>query len=104
MIKLEIRAAHYDLDDSLRSRIEDGIGGLDKYLDTLEHGQVTLGWEGGPNEQTKVDARLWGAGVQFEAEDTDWKAVTAVDQTRDKLKTQIRRDHGKHDSERGRRR
>jgi len=100
MIKLEINAAHYDLDGSLRSRIEDHFGGLDEYLDTLEHGQVTISWVGGPNEQTKVNARVWGPGVQFEGSDTDWKAVTAVDQTGHKLETQIRRAHGIHISER----
>lgn len=103
MIKIEINAAEYDLDDDLKSRIERVFGGLDEYMDTLENGDVIITWVGGSNEQTKVRARVWGPGVHFEASDTDWKSVTAVDQTRDKLKTQIRREHGKEDSERGRR-
>jgi ribosomal subunit interface protein len=104
MIKIEINAADYDLHEDLKTRIENGFGGLDEYMEALEHGDVILTWVGGANEQTKVHARVWGPGVEFTATDTDWKSVTAVDQTRDKLKTQIRREHGKKDSERGRRR
>ena len=92
MIKLRIEAEGYDLSDDLRSRIEDRIGGLDEYMDTLTDGRVTVSWEGGKNEQTKVRAQVWGGGSKFEGSDTAWKAI---DQTREKLSSQIRREHSK---------
>jgi ribosome-associated translation inhibitor RaiA len=42
MIKLEIDADSYDLSDELKSRIEDRIGGLDEFMDTLTEGHVTV--------------------------------------------------------------
>ena len=104
MIRLEIGTEDYDLDSDLKSRIEDKIGGLDEYMDTLDEGHVTVSWEGGPNEQTRVRAQVWGPGHKFEGSDTDWKPVTAIDKTRQKLETQIRRAHQKQISERDRRR
>lgn len=95
MIKLGIEAEGYDLSDDLRSRIEDRIGGLDEFMDTLTDGHVTVSWEGGKNEQTKVRAQVWGGGSEFEGSDTDWKAEKAIDQTREKLSSQIRRKHSK---------
>ncbi len=95
MIKLKIETDGYDLNDDLRSRIEKKIGGLDEYMDTLKEGHVTVSWEGGSNEQTKVCARIWGKEHKFDGSDTDWKAVTAIDQTQEKLETQIRREHSK---------
>ncbi len=105
MIKLEIDADSYDLDSALKSRIEDRIGGLDEFMDTLDEGHVTVSWEGGGrNEQTKIRAQVWGPGHKFEASDTDWKPVKAIDQTRQKLESQIRRVHEKQISERDRKR
>ena len=95
MIKLEIDADSYDLSDDLKSRIEDRIGGLDEFMDTLTEGHVTVSWEGGKNEQTKVRAQVWGGGHKFDGSDTDWKPVKAIDQTREKLSSQIRREHSK---------
>ena len=102
MIELEIAAEHYDLDKDLKDRIESHIGGLDEYMDSLDRGHVTVSWEGGPNEQTMVRAQVWGPGHKFEASDTDWHAITAVDKSSHKLETQIRRQHGKEISERDR--
>jgi ribosomal subunit interface protein len=103
MIELQIDGDKYDLAGDVRSHIEDRIGGLDEYMDTLESGHVTVSWEGGKNEQTQVRAQVWGPGHHFEASDTDWQAVSAVDKTRHKLETQIRREHNKEISERDRR-
>jgi ribosome-associated translation inhibitor RaiA len=95
MIKLEIDSVEYDLDDDLRSRIIDRIGGLDEFMNTLEEGRVTVSWEGGFEEQTRVGAEVWGEGSHFDASDTDWKPVKAIDQTRQKLESQITREHSK---------
>ena len=95
MIKLRIDADGYDLSDDLKSRIEDRIGGLDEFMDTLTEGHVTVSWEGGNSEQTKVRAQVWGGGHKFDGSDTDWKPVKAIDQTREKLSSQIRREHSK---------
>jgi len=95
MIKLKIDAQAYDLSDDLRSRIEDRIGGLDEFMDTLTDGHVTVSWEGGKNEQTKVRAEVWGGGRKFDGLGTDWKAKKSIDQTREKLSSQIRREHSK---------
>lgn len=95
VIKLEIDCEHYELDEDLRNRIENRIGGLDEFMNSLADGDVTVSWEGGPHEQTKVRAQVWGPGIQFEASDTDWKPVKAVDQTRKELESQIRRKHSK---------
>jgi ribosomal subunit interface protein len=103
VIKLEIGTEDYDLSDELRSRIEDRIGGLDEFMDTLDRGRVTVSWEGGKNEQTRVRAELSGPDHEFKGSDTDWKAQTAVDATRRKLESQIRRAHDKQKSERDRR-
>ena len=97
MIQLEIDTEHYDLSDDLRKRINDRIGGLDEFMNTLEEGHVTVSWEGGQNEQTKVRAQVWGGGHRFDGSDTDWKPVTAIDKTREKLESQIRREHSKED-------
>ena len=102
VIKLTVDGDKYDIGDDLRSRIEDNFGGLDKYLNSLDRGHVTVAWEGGPNEQTSVRAQVWGPGHRFEAADTDRQATTAVDKTHHKLETQIRREHGKEISERDR--
>ena len=104
MIKLEIDTEDYDLDSDLKSRIKDRIGGLDEFMDTLDEGHVTVSWEGGHNEQTRVRAQVWGPGHKFEGSDTDWKAKKAIDQTRQKLESQIRRAHEKQISERDRKR
>ena len=45
MIKLEIDSVGYDLDDDLRSRIIDRIGGLDEFMDGLKEGHVAVSWE-----------------------------------------------------------
>jgi ribosome-associated translation inhibitor RaiA len=95
MINVEIDAKGYDLDDGLRSRATDRIGGLDEFMSTLDKGRVTFSWEGGTNEQTKVYAKVWGGGEEFEASETDWKPQKALDQTRQKLESQIRRKHSK---------
>ena len=95
MIKLQIDTEGYDLSTDLKSRIEEKMGGLDEYMNILDRGHVTVSWEGGPNEQTKIRAQVWGPGHTFEGSDTDWHPVTAVDRTQHKLETQIRREHGK---------
>jgi ribosomal subunit interface protein len=94
MIKnMEIDTEGYDLSDDLKQRIQDKIAGLDEYMDTLDRGHVTVSWEGGPNEQTRIRAQVSGPGYQFDASDADWKAVTAIDKTHSKLESQIRRVH-----------
>jgi ribosome-associated translation inhibitor RaiA len=107
MIELQIDTESYDLSSELRARIDDRIGGLDEFMDTLERGHVTVSWDGGPNEQTRIRAQLEGAGHRFEATDTDWEPSRAVDRTRDELEAQIHtargkerdaRDHGGPDS------
>lgn len=103
MIKLEIDAAGYDLDDELRQQIEDKFGVLDKYLDSLASGHVTVSWDGGKDEETVVRAQVRGPGHHFEASDTDRDPTTAVDKAHHKLETQIRREHGKEITERDRR-
>ena len=101
MIKnMEIDTEHYDLSDDLKQRIHDKIAGVDEYMDTLDHGHVTVSWEGGLNGQTRIRAQVWGPGHQFDASDTDWKAVTAIDKTHSELESQIRRVHEKSISER----
>ena len=100
MIKLEIDTANYDLDDDLRNRIVDRIGGLDEFMNSLDEGHVKIAWEGGPGEKTKMSAEVWGAGHRFEASDTDWKAVKAIDQTRQKLESQITGAHSKETDDR----
>lgn len=101
MIKnMEIDTEHYDLSDDLKQRIQDKIAGLDEFMDTLDRGHVTVSWEGGPNEQTRVRAQVSGPGHQFDASDTDWKAESAIDKTHSKLESQIRRAHEKSISER----
>jgi len=64
-------------------------------MDTLQIAHVTISWEGGKNEQTKVRAQVSGDGEHFEASATDWKAHEAVDTTRARLSEQIRREHNK---------
>ena len=95
MINIEINSKDYDLSDEERSRAVERIGGLDEFMGDLDQGRVRFSWEGGPNEQTKVHASVWGGGNQFEASDTDWKAKKAIDQARQKLESQIRREHSK---------
>lgn len=105
MINLQIDTESYDLDDALRSTIEDRIGGLDEFMNSLDRGHVTISWEGGPNEQTRIRVQLEGAGHRFAASDTDWEPSKAVIRTRDKLEKQIHearskerdaRNHGGH--------
>ena len=101
MIKnMEIDTEHYDLSDDLKQRIQDKIAGLDEFMDTLDRGHVTVSWEGGPNEQTRIRAQVWGPSQQFDASDTDWKAETAIDKTHSKLESQLRRVHEKSISDR----
>jgi ribosomal subunit interface protein len=101
MIKnMEIDTEDYDLSDDLRKRIQDKIAGLDEFMDTLDRAHVTVSWEGGQDEQTRVRAQVSGKGHKFEASDTDWKAVTAIDKTHSKLESQIRRVHDKEISKR----
>ncbi len=95
MIKLEIDSGKYDLDDDLRNRIIDRIGGLDEFMNTLDVGRVAVSWEGGTNEQTRVSAEVWGGGHRFDASDTDREPITAIDKTREKLESQITRAHSK---------
>lgn len=95
MIELAIDGSGYTLDDETRDEIELKIGALDQHMDDLEKGHVTIRWEGGVDEQTKVSAQIWGGGHRFEATDVDWNAVAAVDKTGHKLATQIRREHRK---------
>jgi len=95
VIKLEIDTADYDLDDDLRNRIVDRIGGLDEFMSGLDEGHVSVAWEGGPGEKTKVSAEVWGGGHRFDASDTDWKPAKAIDQTRQKLESQISGEHSK---------
>ncbi len=100
MIKIQVEAENYDLDADLKKHIEERFGSLDEFMDTLQGGHVTVSWEGGPNEQTCVRAQMWAPGHNFDGSDTDWKAQKAIDSTRHKLETQIRRAHGKELSKR----
>ena len=101
MIKnMEIDTEGYDLSSDLKQRIQDMIAGLDEFMDTLDRGHVTVSWEGGKNEQTRIRAQVWGPGQHFDASDTDWKAITAIDKTHSKLESQIRRVHEKSISKR----
>jgi ribosomal subunit interface protein len=95
MIKLEIDSVHYDLDDALRSLIVDRIGGLDELMSGLVEGRVAVSWEGGPHQETKVSAQVWGGGHHFEASDTHREPFEAIDQTRHKLEAQISKKHSK---------
>ncbi|MCL1692233.1 MAG: HPF/RaiA family ribosome-associated protein [Actinomycetia bacterium] len=104
MIKLVVDVEDYDLSDDLKERLQDRIGGLDDFMNTLDEGHVTVAWEGGPNEETSVSAQVWGGGHKFEASDVDWKPATAVQKTRSKLESQIRKAHGKEISDRDRKR
>lgn len=97
---IEIDTEGYDLTGDLRQRIQDKFAGLDEYLDTLDRGHVTVSWEGGSNEQTRIRAQVRGPGHQFDASDTDWKAVTAIDKTHSELESQIRRVHERSISKR----
>ena len=90
-----IDSVKYDLDDELRSRINDRIGSLDEFMKGLTEGHVAVSWEGGSHEQTRVSAEVWGGGHKFEASDTDWKPGIAIDKTRKKLESQITREHSK---------
>ena len=93
MINVAIETKDYALDDDLRGRATDRIGGLDEFMDTLDEGRVTFSWDDRANERTAVFAEVRGGGERFEASDTDWKAEKAVDETRRKLESQIRRRH-----------
>lgn len=95
MIKLEIDSVQYELDDDLRSRITDRIGSLDEFMNSLDQGHVAVAWEGGPNEQTRVSVEIWGGGHHFDASDTAWKALEAIDKTRKKLESQITSKHSR---------
>ncbi len=95
MIELKIDGQGYALYDALKDEIHAKIGELDEHMDSLQTGHVTVSWEGGKDEQTKIHAQLWGSGHRFEASDIDWTAFVAVDRTRNKLATQIRREHRK---------
>ena len=95
MLKVEIESKGYQLDGDLRSHAEERISGLDEFMGSLDEAKVTFSWEGGANERTKVRASVWGGGNQFEASDTDWKATKALNQTRQKLESQLRRAHSK---------
>ncbi len=97
---MEIDTEHYDLSEDLRRSIKNRIGGLDEFMGTLDRGHVTVSWEGGPNEQTRIRAQLLGPGYQFDGSDTDWNAETAIDKTRRKLESQIRKAHEKDISDR----
>ena len=97
---MEIDTEGYELSSELKKHIQDRIGGLDEFMDTLDRGHVTVSWEGGPNEQTEIRAQVWGPGNRFEASDTEWKAETAIDKTRSKLESQIKEAHSKGISKR----
>ena len=95
MIELKIDGQGCELDDELKDEIRAKIGGLDEHMESLQSGHVTVLWEGGKDEQTKVHVQLWGSGHRFEASDIDRTAIVAVDNTGHKLATQIRREHRK---------
>jgi ribosomal subunit interface protein len=95
MINLKIDGQGYELNDDLNDEIHAKIGGLDENMDALQSGHVTVSWEGGPDGQTKVHAQVSGSGHRFDATDTDWSAMAAVDKVGHKLATQIRREHRK---------
>mgnify|MGYP001811969050 FL=1 len=95
MIELKIDGQSYELADDVKDEIEAKIGGLDDHMDGLQSGHVTVSWEGGKDEQTKVHAQIWGSGHRFDASDIDWNPVAAVDKAGHKLATQIRREHRK---------
>jgi len=95
MIELKIDGQGYELDDGLKDEIHVKIGELDEHMESLQSGHVTVSWEGGKDEQTKIHAQLWGSGHRFEASDIDRIAMAAVDRTGHKLATQIRREHRK---------
>ena len=57
VIKLEIDCEHYELDEDLRNRIENRIGGLDEFMNSLADGDVTVSWEGGPQNRPRCALR-----------------------------------------------
>jgi ribosomal subunit interface protein len=95
MIALKIDGQGYGLTDELKDEITTKIGELDEHMESLESGHVTVSWEGGKDDQTKIHAQLWGAGHRFEATDIDRTALAAIDKAGHKLATQIRREHRK---------
>jgi ribosome-associated translation inhibitor RaiA len=95
MIELKIDGQGYELNDELNDEIHAKIGTLDEHMEALQGGHVTISWEGGPDGQTKVHAKVWGSGHSFDASDVDWSSMATVDQVGHKLATQIRREHRK---------
>jgi ribosomal subunit interface protein len=95
MLNVDIHANHYDLTDELRQRATEKFGELGKYMQGLEGVRVEFSWTGGKDEQTTVKAQVHGGGHSFESSATDWKAVTALDESSHKLQTEITRQKGK---------
>ena len=95
MIELKIDGQGYALDEALKDELRSKIGELDEHMESLDTGHVTVSWEGGTDELTKVHAQLWGKGHRFEASDVDRSPAAAIDKTGHKLATQIRREHRK---------
>lgn len=95
MIELKIDGKGYEVSQELRDDIEARLGGLDEHMDALEHGHVTVSWEGGEEVETMVHAQLWGPRHRFHASEANRVAMAAVAKISDKLATQIRREHRK---------
>jgi hypothetical protein len=91
MINVAIETKGYALDDDLRGRATDRIGGLDEFMDMLDEGRVTFSRDDGANEQTTVFAEVRGGSPSMSG-------------TGRKLESQIRRRHsqqrGSHDQHR----
>lgn len=110
MIRLQLTARHYDIDDKIAAYVTAKLGGLDRYLprrcrDDLA-GSVVLEFDESHTQdrQCVCEVQFHVKGERFQAKEATLNMYAAIDICEQKLKSQILSYKSKHEPARNRRR
>lgn len=94
-----IAARHFELTDSLRAHVEEQFGELDRYEPRISRVEVTL-----LEEKNRRDVEALASvdrGEPLHAEATAGDFRTAIDQARDRLARQLKKQRARHRDHQG---
>jgi len=92
-MQLVISGKNIELTDALRSYVEEKIGKVKKYFESIIEVDVTLGLEKGatPEESKFIEVILFSSGVTIHAREEHSDMYAAIDLVADKLERQVKK-------------
>jgi putative sigma-54 modulation protein len=105
-METRVKGKHFEVTDALRQRVQQKLGRLERYLDTVAEAQVELAREStrSATDRYVVQVTLWASGVVVRGEQKAGDVYQALDAVFDVLQERLVRFKEKHYRRTGRRR